>query len=127
MANLEAFARTRVVMVSLVPFRSPSEDQLHRREESLAFGRELWRDVFTDWKPQAAVMFDGTPFDELSGLLGRVVREQRFDSGWKRTKITLREFGDGSRLLGLPYLSSFTIGSKGIAAAFDALMSGHLA
>jgi hypothetical protein len=128
-SELGKFARKRVVMGSLVPFRSPSEAELHRREESLAFGRRLWRDVFEDWWPQAAVTFGNTPFKELSLLLGRATSEQRFPSGWGNINLTLREFDSGSRLLGLPHLSRFAVfgrpeGEAGIAAAFDALMSG---
>jgi hypothetical protein len=127
--DLEAFARTRVVMGSLVPFRSPSEATLHRRDESIAFGRDLWREVLTHWRPQAAITFGGTPFVELSKLLGRVVHESRFPSGWGTIQLTLREFAGGSRLLGLPHLSRFAIfgrpeGEAGIGAAFDALISG---
>lgn len=127
--ELEPFARTRAVVGSLVPFRSPSESELHRREESLAFGRALWGDVLADWQPQAALTFGSLPFVELSKLLGHVVHESRFPSGWGKIQLTLREFASGSRLLGLPHPSRFAIfgrpeGEPGIGAAFDALMSG---
>ena len=126
---LAEFARVRVVTGSLVPFRSPGEDSLHRCAESLAFGRELWGEVFAHWMPQAAVTFGETPFDELSKLLGRETNEVKFPSGWGRTTLTLREFANGTRLLGLPHLSRYRIfgraqGATGIGAAFDALLAG---
>jgi hypothetical protein len=126
------FARTGIVTGSLVPFRSPGGDSLHRAEESLAFGRELWGEVFAQWMPQAAVTFGETPFEELSRLLGRETNKVKFPSGWGRTTLTLREFDNGSRLLGLPHLSRYKIfgraqGAAGIEAAFDALLAGGAA
>lgn len=105
---LDLFALNRVVSGSLVPFRSPNEASLHRPNESLTFGRNLWRDVLNHWRPQYAVCFGTTPFRELSALLGRPVEAREYDPRWQGS-LSVRVYQDGTRLLGLPHLSRFKI------------------
>jgi hypothetical protein len=124
---LEVFARNRVVAGSLVPFRSPSEDTLHNPAASLAFGRSMWRDIFGHWRPQYAVCFGGTPFRELTSLLGTVTEARDYDPRWQG-RLRLRVFADGTRLLALPHMSRFPIfGRAASAPAIEAAFCDLLA
>ncbi len=106
---LDEFARSQVVTSQIVPFRSPSEKTLHRRDESLTFSRNLWREIFEFWRPEAVVSISGTTTAELTGLLGDIVEESSLPTGWGNYKMTLRGFEGGTRLLGLPHLSRFAL------------------
>ena len=124
---LELFARNRVVSGSLVPFRSPSEETLHNRAASLQFGRSLWQAIFTHWRPQYIACFGGTPFREVSALLGSVSETRDYDPRWQGA-LRLRVFANGTRLLGMPHLSRFPIFGRAashpaIEAAFDDLFA----
>ena len=124
---LESFARNRVVSASFIPFRSPQEASLHNRTASMEFGRSLWGDVLSVWRPQYAVCFGGTPFPELSSLLGSSVEARDYDPQWQGA-LRLRVFEDGTRLLGVPHMSRFPIfgraeSAAAITAAFDDLFA----
>jgi hypothetical protein len=93
----------------------------------MEFGRSLWRDVLGVWRPQYAVCFGGTPFNELSSLLGTSVEARDYDPRWQGA-LRLRVFEDGTRLLGVPHMSRFPIfgraeSAPAINAAFDDLFS----
>jgi hypothetical protein len=124
---LDLFARNRVVSASFIPFRSPQESSLHNRTASIDFGRALWADVFSVWRPQYAVCFGGTPFTELSSLLGHAISARDYDPRWQGA-LRVRVFDNGTRLLGVPHMSRFPIfgraeSAPAINAAFDDLFA----
>jgi len=117
------FARTQIVTTQLVPFRSPNWKSLHRSEESLAFVKDLWADIFSSWKPRAVVAVGGVTLDLVTELLGPELSRSSMPSGWGDVQIHLREC-KGTRLLGLPHLSRFQIFGRYqsepyLAKAFD--------
>jgi hypothetical protein len=123
---LEHFARDRIVSASLVPFRSPSESLLHDRDRTLSFARTYWTAFLGHWRPDFAVCFGTTPFDELTALLGRTVESRHYDPKWQGA-LRLRVFQDGTRALGVPHMSRFPIFGRAASAsaiqeAFDDLM-----
>ncbi len=102
------FARTQIVTTQLVPFRSPDWASLHRPEESLAFVKDLWGDIFLSWRPRAVVAVGGVTLDLVSELLGHELSRFSMPSGWGNVQIHWREC-KGTRLIGLPHLSRFKI------------------
>lgn len=126
---LDLFALNRVVSASLVPFRSPGEAALHRRSESLEFGRQLWREIFSRWRPKYAVCFGTTPFRELVPLLGQVTEAREYDPCWQGS-ISVRVLEDGTRVAGFPHLSRFQVfgrpqSAEAIERALDDLLDGE--
>lgn len=104
-----AFARSNVVTTQLVPFRSPSEKLLHRREDSVRFSREMWSDLFSHWSPTAVVAVGSTTGAELTAILGQVKRDRYMPTGWGEYRLLTRQFARGTRLLVLPHLSRFAL------------------
>jgi len=124
---LELFALNRVVSASLVPFRSRGEADIHNRQASLEFGVSLWKEILGLWRPQYAVCFGTTPFNELSLLLGTWTEAREYDPKWQGA-LRVRVFRDGTRLLGVPHMSRFPIfgraaSSLAIEQAFDDLFA----
>jgi len=125
--SLDEFARSQVISCQIVPFRSPNEKALHRPVESLEFSRNLWREIFDLWQPDAVVSVSGTTTEELTGLLGEIVDEDSLPTGWGNYQLTLREFSHGTRLIGFPHLSRFKLFGRPqsephLEKAFDWLM-----
>lgn len=121
----QTFARSRVVTAQLISFRSPSEDSLHRPEESKQVSRDIWQKLFTHWVPSAAVAVgkDSTA-KELGALFGEMTSESSLPTGWGSCRMDLKEFASGTRLLALPHLSRFKIfgrpaGEPYLNEAFD--------
>lgn len=103
------FARANIVTAQIVPFRSPNEAVLHRRDESLEFSQNLWSEIFTNWRPQAVVSISGTTTREFGKLLGNEISRRQMPTGWGNIQMNLVEFERGTRLLGLPHLSRFAL------------------
>ena len=123
----EEFARARVVTAQIIPFRSPDEESLHRRDDSLAFVQQIWREIFSYWQPQIVVSVGATTTEAFGDLLGRA-RLRFMPTGWGKVKMSLHEFPK-TRLLGLPHLSTFKLFSRAqsapyLAEAFDWLVGG---
>lgn len=124
---LELFALNRVVAGSLIPFRSRGEADLHNRQASLEFGKNIWRGILQLWRPQYAVCFGNTPFNELSALFGRSMEAREYDPRWQGA-LRVRVFSNGTRLLGVPHMSRFPIFGRAqsetaIGQAFDDLFA----
>ena len=114
------------------PFRSPSWDLLANRTESIAFSRDLWKDILGFVTPSAIVCLGDRPARELGSTL--------VSSGWRlsgRPEIGQVGWGDvsyelayydsaGARslLVRLPHLSRFGIfGRPASKEAADRLAS----
>lgn len=122
---LELFALNRIVSASLVPFRSRGEADLHDYKASIQFGVSIWSEILASWRPQYAVCFGTTPFNELSSLLGTWSEARDYDPKWQGS-LRVRVFRDGTRLLGVPHMSRFPIFGRAASAtaiqqAFDDL------
>lgn len=100
-----------VLAGNLVPFRSPRWAALERRQESLAFGCELWREVFAAHVPELVVCLGGITDRALGKLLGAGTATHH-DVAWGNVTATVRDF-DGGRLIKLPHLSTFKLFSRG--------------
>jgi hypothetical protein len=102
--------------VNFCPFRSPSAEALHRKEESLGFSETLWSEIFTSVRPRAVVA-NGKDvarlFEKPLASVGfHVVETASFDTGWGSYTyhVTSLRNGDSTiRLFGLPHLSRFDI------------------
>lgn len=126
---LDRFAVNGIVSGNFVPFRSPRWSQLHAKKESIAFAQSLWGKVFSVWRPQFVVTFGGDALERMVGMLG-VVREARdYDPKWQ-SSLKVRVLTDGTRLLGLPHMSVFSIFGRSesepaLEEAFDDLFAVH--
>jgi hypothetical protein len=115
------------------PFRSPSQDDLHRPAESIAFSEALWRDIFGSVLPRV-ILANGVRAATLYLLTLRsagfqVVDDERFSIGWGRytyQDITLRRSDQMVRLFGLPHLSRFDIRGDTERAGLVARVAGSI-
>ena len=126
----EDFALTEVVTANYIPFRSPDEARLHKPDESKAFALALWADIFRAWRPDVVVCYGSTPFKALEQLLGSTPRPRQWETRSPlRAAMRLHKLPSGTRILGLPHLSRFSIfafpeNELVIADAFDDLCAG---
>jgi hypothetical protein len=95
-----------VLAGNLVPFRSPSWEALPKKDEALAFGRSIWREILRHAKPRLVIgMGLGTSVPILKELLG--VRDiERLKIGWGNNEAERGVFDDGT-FIGVPHLSRF--------------------
>lgn len=96
-----------VLAGNLVPFRSPSWDDLPDRKQALEFGTELWREIIQASKPDLIVCLGAIVFEGCLSM-GRPNDVTRFGFDWGNYSIKRAEFG-GTTLIGLPHLSRFPI------------------
>lgn len=93
----------------LVPFRSPSWDALPRKEECLAFGRELWTDIIELVNPNLIIAMGKTQLrPALLDILGEPTMSEDVPVGWGKIKAGL-DIYPGTRIVSLPHLSRFGI------------------
>ena len=96
-----------VLAGNLVPFRSPDEASLPDAPLAIAFGRNLWSEIFHKVKPKIVVTMGTTANREISRLL-RVRNTATRLVGWGNYSASRGEFSAGT-WIGLPHLSRFTI------------------
>lgn len=112
-----------VLAGNLVPFRSPSEDTLAGAMDAIAFGRNLWKDIFNKVRPSVVVTMGGTANREVSALLG-VKNIRSYPTGWGNYTATRGQFTGGT-WVGLPHLSRFGIMTRSASGeALDQLFTG---
>lgn len=128
-SNLDArtFADTQVLSAHFIPFRSPTLEDLGKRDESMAFARRLWSDILQDWHPRLIVTLSRDTFDELASIVearqGQPPTEhRRFATGWGSYQAQAMRFGRrDSRppvtLARLPHLSRFALFGRPASAA----------
>ncbi|WP_300443630.1 uracil-DNA glycosylase family protein [uncultured Mameliella sp.] len=116
-------APEKVLAGNLVPFRSPSWDELPNRQHAVAFGRSLWRQVLDRAKPSIIVTMGSKANDEMARLIGaRYVKD--LPTGWGDYKARRGRYAGGS-WIGLPHLSTFTIMTRPACQPYmDALFKG---
>jgi len=92
-----------------VPFRSPSWQALKRRQFSLGFGQQIWREIFAIAKPRLVVTMGREVFIALSEILEiEPEQQQQYDINWQG-RYTVSGVSGSVRLVGLPHLSTFKI------------------
>lgn len=91
----------------LVPFRSPTWDELPRPSEALEFGVGLWRELLGSRRPRLTFTISNIVFREMRAMFagGPVTLSQ---SGWGNARIRVSDY-DGGRLIGLPHLSRYRL------------------
>jgi len=92
----------------LVPFRSPNWRSLQRKQDSLSFGQQLWREIFQKSPATTVISFGKEVGHYLPDIL-----DARFNgkhpSAWGTQTIDEYSFGIEGRLLILPHLSHFRL------------------
>ena len=100
-----------------IPFRSPTFAELPRQQESIEFGRQLWRRILPIVSPRLIVCLGREVQKELRSLIpgvmgGIAARNQSFETGWGQYTADIHDFHGpfGTiRLLYLPHLSRFQL------------------
>jgi hypothetical protein len=108
----------KVLSGYLVPFRSPSWNDLPKRAEGTRFGISLWRAIFGLAHFETIIAFgkDTAPYmvNLLSAALATSIR-----ADWADQTIDVYRFGASRRLIVLPHLSRYRLFNRpGSEAAF---------
>ena len=109
-----------MLIAHLIPFRSRNLESLHRRDESIAFGRRLWSDILAAWTPRVIMTIGKEVFDNLRFILNTRLHAgntERFPTGHgnraARTAEACRFWVPGREtsltLARLPHLSRFPL------------------
>jgi len=100
-----------VLAGNLVPFRSPSWEALPNKDQALAFGRSIWREILNHAKPRLVIAMGlGTSAPILKELL--CVRDiRRVSIGWGSNEGERGVF-DGGTFVGLPHFSRFPFATR---------------
>lgn len=97
----------KVLAGYLVPFRSPSWQSLRDKESALHFGRDLWRDILMQSKPNVAIAIGRETIGAVKSVLA--VRDVvRIPVKWGELAGERGTFPGGD-FVGLPHLSRFQI------------------
>ena len=102
-----------------VPFRSPTLDDLGKKEESFEFGRNLWQAIFKQIHPKLIACIDKETHRLLLNMIpdsfgACVADKKQLPTGWGdcRADITYFAGEHNVRLLRLPHLSRFLVFSS---------------
>lgn len=90
-----------------VPFRSPGWSDLDHKEEALAFGTELWRDLLGDHRPQLTLTLGRPIYERMRNLLA-AKEVLAGPAGWGAVQLRASQY-QGGVLIGLPHLSRFAL------------------
>jgi hypothetical protein len=106
----------------LVPFRSPSWEDLPAKPESIQFGISLWREVFKRTRVDTVVAFGKETRRHMIEILDAHYHASH-PACWGTQTIEDHRFGAAGRLLVLPNLSRFQLfGQSRSEAAFRAAL-----
>ena len=121
------------IMANLVPFRSPSWNELPNQKAALEFSSQLWSDIFKQTRVKVIICMSVVVFYELDEILRGLgnapipggAKSER--TGWGRTKYQIEKYmGDGNSILliRIPHLSRYKLfNSEGCTAAIDSIMT----
>jgi len=96
-----------VLAGNLVPFRSPDWQSLVRRKDALAYGKQLWTEIFRRARPRLIIGLGGEVDKCLRDILN-ADRALNIPLGWGRVTGSCASF-DGGLLIRLPHLSRFGV------------------
>ncbi len=104
-----------VLSGQLVPFRSPSWDELPAKEESLRLGINVWRRVLDYVKPSMIIAMGKTVLrPSLHEILGAPEATEVIPVAWGNITATADTYSD-CRLVSLPHLSRFGIMTREVS------------
>ena len=92
----------------LVPFRSPSWEDLDMKSDSICFGVDAWREVFRRTNVKTVVAFGKEIACHMTDILKAAPCSEHL-ARWGKQTIDVSRFGTGGRLIVLPHLSRFTL------------------
>jgi hypothetical protein len=100
-----------------IPFRSPRLSELHRRQESRAFARRLWTNLFEYISPKLIITIDKDTWTDVRSIINEktgscLYGTEEVMTGWGRTTATIDRYALGIgtvTLLRLPHLSTFQL------------------
>lgn len=107
-----------VLTAHFVPFRSPSLEALHNKDESLTFAKKLWTGVLGEWRPTVIVTIDQLAYQSISEIItsfgGKLSEIEQFQTGWGRYRAEAARYrgfaADATTTVArLPHLSRFTL------------------
>jgi hypothetical protein len=98
----------QLASANFVPFQSPTWAALKRKEEALAFARELWCDLIDGITPRYVISLGQVVGAELRNLFG-VGEMSEIPTGWGATKVRFGDTSSGGRLVILPHLSRYKL------------------
>jgi len=108
----------------LVPFRSPSWEDLRNRDASLCFGERLWKRILDRARPELVIAMGKPVFEVLSKSLG-VIDVRECPLAWGEIKGRVGH-GSGKTLVGLPHLSRFGVATREKSQpGLRSLFAGH--
>jgi len=122
--SVEDFINTQMLTAHFIPFRSRRFDTLHRKAESINFGRTLWDQILKHLSPDLIITLNPEAFQHISGILennGSILEEHKlFQTGWgagtnRPIGCEVRKYKDKANIvsiLRLPHLSTFKLFSK---------------
>lgn len=120
------------IMANLVPFRSPSWNELPNQKAALEFSSQLWSDIFKQTRVKVIICMSVVVFYELDKILrvlgnASVSEESKSEStGWGRTKYQIEKYmanDDSILLIRIPHLSRYKLfNSEGCTASIDSIM-----
>lgn len=96
-----------VLSGNLVPFRSPDWDNLVERDRAVAFGKNIWKEIFTRANP-SLVIGAGTPVREALIEILDVEITDEIPVNWGTLMGHRGQFAGGI-YVGIPHLSRFGI------------------
>ena len=107
----------RTLTANFCPFRAANWGALPRRDQAVAFSRQLWRDLFQYLDPAVIVCYGGPAFQYFGEVLqahGFALRERATEAptGWGATTYRVHLLNAGSRqltLVGFPHFARFTV------------------
>ena len=121
------------IMANLVPFRSPSWNDLPHRNVALEFSNQLWSDIFKQTRVKVIICMSVEVFYELDKILrglgnASIPEESKSEStGWGRTKYQIEKYmadDESILLIRIPHLSRYKLfNSEGCTAAIDCIMT----
>jgi hypothetical protein len=91
-----------------VPFRSPNWRSLPRKDESIQFGIQIWREIFLHSKATTIIAFGKEIKRHVATLLAAAPRST-CRAGWGTQTIDVLTFGSHGKLVVLPHLSRFSL------------------
>ena len=121
------------IMANLVPFRSPSWNELPNQKAALEFSSQLWSDIFKQTRVKVIICMSVVVFYELDEILRGLgnapipggAKSER--TGWGRTKYQIEKYmadDEPVLLVRIPHLSRYKLfNSEGCTAAIDSIMT----
>ncbi len=117
--STEAFANEDVLSAYFIPFRSSRLADLPKAKLAIQFSKELWKNIFFNWKPQIILSLGGDAAKEVTDILTSqgfsLKKREVIPSGWGKQNLEVITFSKGNTIITLGkllHLSQFKIFSR---------------